>query len=69
MPTRAPGAALEEATMQKRYCTCGTPLVVAYRPFKRAQFKTQFLALNSAGILSVRVCPGCGKPIDIDSLR
>lgn len=63
------GEHIKELAMQKRYCTCGTALVVAYRPMRRAEFKTMFLTCQSAGILTVRVCPGCGKRLDIDSLR
>lgn len=55
--------------MQKRYCTCGMALVVAYRPFRRSQFKTQFLTRQSAGILPVRRCPNCGCDLHIDHLR
>ncbi|EHJ46248.1 hypothetical protein DFW101_0231 [Solidesulfovibrio carbinoliphilus subsp. oakridgensis] len=53
--------------MQRRYCPCGTSILVDFRPagptWLAVFFKPRLLFRSR-----VSRCPRCGAPLDIDSL-
>lgn len=53
--------------MQRRYCRCGRPILVDYRPFgptwRAVFFRTRMLFRSR-----VSRCPWCGEALNIDCL-
>ncbi len=57
--------------MQKRYCVCGHLVLVRYLP-QNGLWRTLFLSpqrLPRQKKIHVSVCPNCGLPLDIHTLR
>ncbi|MEF3696565.1 hypothetical protein [Desulfolutivibrio sp.] len=53
--------------MQRRYCSCGAPVLVEYRFSGRAW--TTVFSLGRRLLRKRReVCPCCGRALDIDEL-
>ncbi len=53
--------------MQERFCSCGNKVMVHYGVVKTSWKPVFSVADGQASF--IRVCPCCGKPLDIDSLR
>ena len=54
--------------MQKRYCTCGCSIWVAYK-LGPEEFLTTFWSRDDRHGRHIKRCFGCGRRIDIDLLR
>jgi hypothetical protein len=57
--------------MQKRFCSCGHPVLVSYRWSSRGLSKVHaaFYASHSRQGGRIGVCPVCGRRLDIDHLK
>ncbi len=55
--------------MQERYCKCGNQVIVQYSNKKSDDWFTRFWIMGATFGKTVRVCPHCGSPLDIDSLK
>jgi hypothetical protein len=60
-----------EAVMQKRFCSCGHPVLVSYTWLGRGASRVHaaFYALQRREGGRIGVCPVCGKRLDIDQLK
>ncbi|MGE4552823.1 MAG: hypothetical protein AB7D57_06905 [Desulfovibrionaceae bacterium] len=55
--------------MQERYCSCGGKVLVEYGHGTRRNVVVRYWSFCRAGGVTVRVCPHCGRPLDIHGLR
>ncbi|MCC8194757.1 MAG: hypothetical protein LIP28_08955 [Deltaproteobacteria bacterium] len=53
--------------MQQRFCSCGASIWVRY--FFANKHWLAFFYRGDSGDTSTSVCPCCGKPLNIESLR
>lgn len=53
--------------MQRRYCSCGAPVLVEYR-FSGRSWTTVFSLRWRLFRKRREVCPGCGRALDINEL-
>ncbi|MDQ7831003.1 MAG: hypothetical protein RDU30_04685 [Desulfovibrionaceae bacterium] len=53
--------------MQRRYCSCGAPVLVEYR-FSGRSWTTVFSLGRRLFRRRRGACPGCGRALDIDEL-
>ena len=55
--------------MQERFCKCGNRVIVQYHSKKDEAWFTRFWVMGSTFGKTIRVCPVCGSPLDINSLK
>lgn len=55
--------------MQERFCTCGKMVMVRYNHNVKTASKPQIIITEQKMASVVRVCPNCGSPLDINTLR
>ncbi|WP_187170411.1 hypothetical protein [Salidesulfovibrio onnuriiensis] len=55
--------------MQERFCTCGKMVLVQYGTNDRMSRNPVFLTADKKIVAAIRLCPGCGMPLDINTLR
>ncbi len=53
--------------MQRRYCQCGKPILVEFRPVGPT-WRAVFFRKRRLFRSRVARCPWCGEPLDIDRL-
>ncbi|MHC1789966.1 hypothetical protein [Solidesulfovibrio sp.] len=53
--------------MQRRYCRCGKPILVQYRP-AGPTWRALFFKSRRLFMARVERCPCCGESLDIDHL-
>jgi|APHig6443717497_1056834.scaffolds.fasta_scaffold609746_1 hypothetical protein len=53
--------------MQRRYCRCGKPILVDYRPCGPT-WRAVFFRARLLFKARVQCCPYCGEALNIDSL-
>jgi hypothetical protein len=56
-------------SMQKRFCSCGAPVLVEYKLNSARPWETRFWGQGAVERRSLAVCPCCGRRLDIHSLR
>ncbi|WP_035075140.1 hypothetical protein [Maridesulfovibrio zosterae] len=59
----------QEAFMQERFCKCGNRVMVQYQNKKSTDWFTRFWVMGSTFGKTIRICPECGCPLDINSLK
>ncbi|MCM0754948.1 hypothetical protein M7784_06765 [Desulfovibrio aminophilus] len=55
--------------MQKRFCSCGAPVLVEYKLNSARPWETRFWGQGGSERRTLAVCPCCGRRLDIHSLR
>lgn len=55
--------------MQKRFCTCGRMVLVQYGTNISKAHRPVFMTAHRKIVSAIQVCPGCGMPLDINTLR
>ncbi|WP_432735073.1 hypothetical protein [Maridesulfovibrio sp. FT414] len=55
--------------MQERFCRCGNRVMVQYHNKKTESWFTRFWVMGSTYGKTIRTCPECGSPLDINSLK
>lgn len=58
----------EEAIMQRRFCTCGNPVLVEYQVWTRGIVRSMFWRFDLRERGPISVCPCCGRRLTIDEL-
>ncbi|WP_320172353.1 hypothetical protein [Maridesulfovibrio sp.] len=55
--------------MQERFCKCGNRVLVQYHHKRPENWFTRFWVMGSTYGKTIRTCPVCGSPLDINSLK
>jgi len=55
--------------MQERFCTCGKMVLVRYGSNVKSARNPIFMIADKKIVSAVRLCPCCGMPLDINTLR
>ncbi|NDV22892.1 hypothetical protein [Desulfovibrio sp. JC022] len=59
----------QESVMQERFCKCGNRVMVQYHSKKDEAWFTRFWVMGNTFGKTIRVCPDCGSPLDINRLN
>lgn len=54
--------------MQRRFCTCGNPVLVEYQVWTRGIVRSMFWRFDLRERGPISVCPCCGRRLTIDEL-
>ena len=54
--------------MQERYCDCGKSVLVDFTPKNHDWLATFWEHYSNSG-RKTQICPGCGRPLHIHTLR
>lgn len=54
--------------MQERYCKCGNRVIVQYCNRRSDNWMIRYWQMGNNYGKTIRICPHCGRRIDIDSL-